>query len=213
MLWLYAGSANLQTPHGRGVFVVKPIPLHTTRQIGGAIVWDAAGPPRQAPTVKFPCLITLRQKFRPCSFIGCVFFCERFIIERRARVGASSGIAHEQRTRMRSWQWPWPSPVLRPTSARRCVSLGCCYQSHGCARAIERDDTCSTKAVLITYIYLKVPWIHLKSLKRTHPIGLIANLIWNWRSRGSVFWDKTVSASMSNTSAIWNLWNYFGTVF
>jgi hypothetical protein len=32
-----------------------------------------------------------------------------------------------------------------------------------CAHYRKRDDTCSTKAVLITYIYLKVPSIHFKS--------------------------------------------------
>jgi hypothetical protein len=41
-------------------------------------------------------------KVSPLQFYWVRFFCERFITERRARVGASSGIAHEQRTRMRS---------------------------------------------------------------------------------------------------------------
>lgn len=166
-LMIYANSANSRNPHGRSVFVVvKPISLSACTERRRHQSWRVGRPRaalREAPTVKFPCLIThTPQKFRPCSFIERRLFCERQLLyhTRRhssgARVGASSGI----RARMRLTMALAVVGAAADLDQTLCLTRLLLSVSRLCALYIERDDTCTTKAVLITYIYLKLPWIH-----------------------------------------------------
>lgn len=148
MYWWYMQTRRIRETLMAEVFLLLSSRFRSPHApSGGAIrvdVWDVrARPSAKHPRSNFRALShTRRKSFALAVSLNGDFFASGscFITRGGTAAARASGPAATSELGC-AWQWPWPSSALRPTSARRCVSLGCCYQSHGSAHSISKEMT------------------------------------------------------------------------